>query len=322
MMTSLVEDDKPFLWNDEILSFDPLPAAFNQDAWSFTPSVAKDQAYYSSEKLSVDTTTLSLSTVPAPARLSIETPTGSPIDFISIETPTGSPIDFYTNSLSPKKPRVAVRVPIFDGEPYDFPVERLLALDASGIPSLAVPILDYGNKNGWSIEALLKKAIIGQYNTAVRYWFKGQNLSRQSVLEGAAVLVEWYESELQSRPRRNVTVDVSQVPEYMKKIAQTSKSKRVGQAKKKMITPSADYQPVAPTAKKAKFMKVETSIVTFCQKPSSANMIIRPVSPLPERSLPIKFYSLFDEDETEVDVTLDFRTPFQIDMWQTYFDPV
>ena len=144
--------------------------------------------------------------------------------------PSHSSVEHHVNHASSpqavvKKSRGGTRVPIFEGECYQVPVDKLLDLDPSGIPVLATPILQYGMKRGWSTEALLKQASIGQFNTAVRYWFKGQNLTRQSVLEGAAVIVEWFEALQQGRARRNTTVDMSRVPELVKKIT-NSKSRR------------------------------------------------------------------------------------------------
>lgn len=124
-------------------------------------------------------------------------------------------------------------MPVFEGETYQFPVERLLELDNSGIPTLATPILGYGVKQGWSTEALLKQASIGQFNTAVRYWFKGQNLSRQSVLEGASVIVEWYEALQEDRPRRNTSVDMTVVPELLAKISASRSRKGHGASRKR-----------------------------------------------------------------------------------------
>jgi len=81
---------------------------------------------------------------------------------------------------------------------------------------------------------MLKQACIGQYNTAVRYWFKGLNLSRQSVLEGAAVIVEWYEALQENRARRNTMIgNMQKVPHLLHEASFRSKGKRMTGAKRR-----------------------------------------------------------------------------------------
>jgi len=77
-----------------------------------------------------------------------------------------------------------------------FDPSRILEVDSRGIPILSPPILEHGKRLGMTIEAILKAAEMGRLSTAVRSWFKGENLSRPSVLEGASLLVKWYEDQV------------------------------------------------------------------------------------------------------------------------------
>lgn len=173
-------------------------------------------------------------------------------------------------TLSPqataKRSRGGVRVPMFDGEPFEFPVDRLLALDASGIPVLATPILKYGANQGWSIEALLKQASIGQFNTAVRYWFKGLNLSRQSVLEGAAVIVEWYEARQEGRARRNTIINMRTVPLILQKLATSSKTRKLSGKRRSVSSTTSSStkrsKPVPPLSLSSSSTSLAGSVFT------------------------------------------------------------
>ena len=168
----------------------------------------------------------------------VTTPPPALNEFDSIHS-GGGETEVSTTAL--KKSRGGARVPLFEGDTYYLPVNRLLELDHSGIPVLAPPILQYGVRQGWSTEALLKQASIGQFNTAVRYWFKGQNLSRQSVLEGAAVIVEWYEALMEDRPRRNTAVNMTTVPDIISRLS-VSRSRRGGSSNSRKRATSSHSQ--------------------------------------------------------------------------------
>jgi hypothetical protein len=160
-----------------------------------------------------------------------------------------------------KPVRAPARVPIFEGDAYEFPTHRLLELDPSGIPALATPILEFAKENGWSIEAMLKRASIGQYNTAVRYWFRGENLFRLSVLEAAAVIVEWYEALQEGRGRRNTTINVAEVNEISSRQTPRGKGRRLSNSvKRRSVSTDDSSETSTPRMKKSKMDNASSTI--------------------------------------------------------------